>query len=323
LADGRIALLWNLPPRHKPSSSSRQELSIALSDDDAQTWSAPVIVAASYEPKGRASYPYLYERHPGELWITTMQGGLRMKINVADLNKGEIPKYTPPVIPPPMPGGIVMFGDSTTAIRPGNVDKVYAARIDEAFIKTGATISVHNAGIGGSNTRDAKNRLAHDVLVHKPKIVVMQFGINDSAIDVWRTPPATQSRVPLAEFESNLRSMVAQIQKQGAKVILMTANPLRWTGILREKYGRLPYLADKEDGFESPTLFRYNEALRKLAEELNLPLIDIHAAYPAYAAAHKKSVDELLLDGMHPNDLGHQLVAEKLMPVIKAQLMAK
>ena len=48
-----------------------------------------MIVAANYVPGGRVSYPYLYERKPGELWITTMQGGLRMKINVADLGAGE------------------------------------------------------------------------------------------------------------------------------------------------------------------------------------------------------------------------------------------
>lgn len=320
LMDGRIALLWNAPPRHKPDSpSSRQELSIALSADDAHSWSAPIVVAASYEPRGRASYPYLYERHPGELWITTMQGGLRMKINAADLSKEEIPKFTPPVIPPPKPGGIIMFGDSTTAERPGAVDKVYSKRIDEALEKTGSRFSVYNAGIGGNTTRDALKRLDRDVLAHKPKIVVMQFGINDSAIDVWKKPPATASRVPLAEFASNLRSMVAQTQKAGAKVILMTANPLRWTSRLKEMYGHAPYLPDQEDGFEYPTLLPYNAAVRKLAEELNLPLVDVHAAYAPFAASNKKSVDQILLDGMHPGDLGHQLVAEMLLPVIKAQ----
>ena len=99
LADGRIALLWNHPPRHAPTNgSSRAELSIAFSDDDAHTWSKPVVVAANYVGGGRVSYPYLYERKPGEFWITTMQGGLRMKINATDIDKAEIPVHVPPPV---------------------------------------------------------------------------------------------------------------------------------------------------------------------------------------------------------------------------------
>ena len=110
LADGRVALLWNAPPRHAPqNNTSRSELSLALSDDDGQTWSDPVVVAANYEGGGRVSYPYLYERRPGELWITTMQGGLRMKITLDRLDEGTIPVHVPPVAASPKPGGILLF----------------------------------------------------------------------------------------------------------------------------------------------------------------------------------------------------------------------
>jgi sialidase-1 len=109
LADGRIGLLWNAPPRHDPKSkSSRAELSLDLSADETSSWSQPVIVAANYMPCGRVSYPYLYERKPGELWITSMQGGLRMKINTADLRTGEITVFAPPIKATPKPGGIIM-----------------------------------------------------------------------------------------------------------------------------------------------------------------------------------------------------------------------
>lgn len=105
LKDGRIALLWNHPPRHKTDSgTSREELSLAFSSDECATWSKPMVVAASYDPGEspgkkappwvhQVAYPYLFERKPGELWITTMYGGVRMKINVADLPQGEIPIY--------------------------------------------------------------------------------------------------------------------------------------------------------------------------------------------------------------------------------------
>ena len=326
LTDGRIALLWNHPLRHAPENRrSREELSIAFSDDEARSWSKPVVIAGLYNKglhgskpfnygKGhRVSYPYLYERRPGELWITTMQGGLRMKINAADITKAEIPVYK---IPIPKPGGIVMFGDSTTATR-NNISKVYAERVRQALLSLGLRIPVINAGIGSNTTRDAKKRLARDVLNFKPRIVVMQFGINDSAIDVWKTPPATKPRIPLSEFRDNLRDMIRQCREQKAMVILMTTNPLRWTPKLKGLYGKHPYRVDAVDGLDSPSLALYNDAVVQLSQELKVPLVNIHAAYPEFAEAHNTDIDGLLLDGMHPNDLGHQLVTEKLMPLIE------
>ena len=316
LTDGRIALLWNAPPRHDPKSgASRSELSLAFSEDETATWSKPVIVAANHAPGGRVSYPYLYERKPGELWITTMQGDLRMKINVADLGAGEIPVFVPPPKAQPKPGGIIMFGDSTTAPR-GSV-KVYATRVEIALQSIGSSLSVSNSGVPSNTTAQARKRLQEEVLRHKPRIVVMQFGINDSAVDVWKKPPMTEPRVSLSPFIDNYRAMITEAQQQGAKVIVMTTNPLRWTSKLRELYGKPPYHADAEDGFESLNLTRYNDALRTLATELKVPLVDVHTAYPAFAEKHKTTIDAMLTDGMHPGDLGHQLVAELLAPAIR------
>jgi len=318
LADGRIALLWNAPPRHAPTNkTSRAELSLSFSEDETATWSPPVVVAANYEGGGRVSYPYLYERSPGELWITTMQGGLRMMLNTSDLGSGVIPVFKMPAAETPKPGGIIMFGDSTTAVRPGAVEKVYPVRVAEALQSIGSSLPVYNAGIGGNTTRDALKRVERDVLRHKPRVVVMQFGINDSAVDVWKSPPASEPRVPLAEYLENVRGLTAAVRKTGAKVILMTTNPIRWTSLLRDRYGRAPYDSESEEGFDSLTLAGYNEALRELAKELEVPLVDVRAAYPGSAAEKGTTVDGLLLDGMHPNDFGHELVADLLVPVIR------
>ncbi len=321
LADGRIALLWNHPPRHAPDNgSSREELSLAFSDDEARTWSSPVVVAANYGAGKRVSYPYLYERTPGEFWITTMQGGLRMKVQAGGLSAGQIPVYQPPPRVLPKPGGIIMFGDSTTALRPGAVQKVYSQRVQEALQSIGSSLTVANAGISSNTTRDARKRFQKDVLQYQPRIVVMQFGINDAAVDVWRKPPATEPRVSLADYEANLRALVKAAQQQKARVIFMTTNPLRWTSKLKDLYGQPPYRPEAEDGFEAPVLSRYNETLRKLAAELKILLVDVQAAYPDYARQHQTTVDALLVDGMHPGDLGHQLVAELLLPVIRDQM---
>ena len=114
LADGRLILLWNRSPVDKPFNlHSRAELSIAFSSDEAKTWSKPVVVSRRALQPGepyhaaRQSYPYVLERRPGVLWITTMQGGLRMRINAADITGEAWSK----------PRMIVAPGSSTTAPR--------------------------------------------------------------------------------------------------------------------------------------------------------------------------------------------------------------
>jgi len=102
LQSGRLVLVWNrlnpegkIFPKRSPDQASevsaswhREELSIAFSNDDAKTWNKPVVIAR--QEKGQLSYPYLFERRQGELWIIagfTFKNGwqdplpLRLKIN--------------------------------------------------------------------------------------------------------------------------------------------------------------------------------------------------------------------------------------------------
>ena len=97
-ASGRLLLLWNRPlPEGKdkwplsggdglwsdaPVSNHREELSLAFSDDEGKSWTKPVVIARQ---SGKwIAYPYAFEYRPGEFWITTMQGGLRIRLREKD-----------------------------------------------------------------------------------------------------------------------------------------------------------------------------------------------------------------------------------------------
>ncbi len=94
LASGRLLLVWNRPlpegrqtwPKRggdrlwseTPVSNHREELSLAFSEDDGQSWTKPVVIARQ---KGVSlAYPYVFEYQPGQLWLTTMQGGVRVQL---------------------------------------------------------------------------------------------------------------------------------------------------------------------------------------------------------------------------------------------------
>jgi hypothetical protein len=139
LRSGRLALLWNQlrpeaagqgQPRFRslaaleahPNAAAevqgswfREELSLAFSEDDGRTWTGPVVVARL--KGGQLSYPYLFERRPGELWISVDNAfktgwndpvPLRLKVSEADLltstGSGPVPgsaaAATGPVVAP-------------------------------------------------------------------------------------------------------------------------------------------------------------------------------------------------------------------------------
>lgn len=95
LESGRLVLVWNrrfpegadnFPMRggdrqwsEVANSNHRQELSISISEDDGKSWSEAVVLAKVRQSNNQVSYPYLFESSPGELWLTTMFGELRIK----------------------------------------------------------------------------------------------------------------------------------------------------------------------------------------------------------------------------------------------------
>jgi lysophospholipase L1-like esterase len=204
---------------------------------------------------------------------------------------------------------IVTFGDSTTA--PRGPLKVYSALLEQSLDSN--AFRVINAGAGGNTTELARKRFEADVLKQSPAIVVIQLGINDSMVDVKQG--RDKPRVSLDRYVENLTYFVTELRKINARVILMTPNSLRWTPQLKDIYGKPPYKVDDPDGL-NVTIRDYADAVRKLAAKEKLELVDVFAEYETYAKAAGKSEDDLLQDGMHPNDKGQKIVADKLIALI-------
>ena len=208
---------------------------------------------------------------------------------------------------------LVAFGDSTTARRDKDKVVVYATLLDKAFAAQNLSVKVVNAGIGGNNTTQGRTRFDRDVVAHKPSVVVIQFGLNDAAVDVWRNPPETSPRISEKQYEENLRGFVQTLKGKGSEVILMTPNPARWSEVLRKLYGKPPHRLDDPDGY-NVFVSRYAEVVRTLAREEKVTLIDIYDIFQKYGKESGQSVDDLLLpDGMHPNSKGHELIARLLL----------
>lgn len=215
---------------------------------------------------------------------------------------------------------IVAFGDSTTAVDDWSGLRIptYPGLLPGALVAYGVAARVVNAGICDTTTRDARERLDRDVRAHSPDLAVVQFGINDSWIDAGEG--RREPRLSRDEYRDNLRHIARTLVADGALVVLMTPNPMRWVAggyveVFRGHPGLLD--TDAERGIDA-LLDVYAQEVRDLARSESIPLVDVHAAFEEYGVEAGQSVHDLLMqdDGIHPNAAGQRLVCRVLAPAI-------
>lgn len=222
---------------------------------------------------------------------------------------------------------VVTLGDSTTASARDwapEIEEVYSDCLPRELAPHGLKVVVHNAGIGDTTTRDAVARLDRDVRPFHPALVVVQFGINDSWIDVDQG--RTRPRLTRAEYRRNLRTIIDRLRRDGSEVVVMTPNPMRWHDPFYIKgFREHPGLLDVEAtrGLDR-LLDLYAADARAVAARAGVPLVDVWRAFEDYGAQPGQRVDDLLLasDGIHPNQAGQHLVCRILAARI-AELTAR
>ena len=302
LASGRLALVYNRYRDPETRAGRREELSVAFSENDGVTWTAPQVIARNPVPAGARegaywiSYPYVFEPRPGTLWISTMQGPVRAVLREAD--------WAAPVAAP-LDGAatrIVVLGDSITrGARPGvPPTDIYAARLEAALRARGRAVRVHNVGIGSERTDLALARLERDVVAQRPDWVTVMYGTNDSWVDTGQT----ESRLGAETYATNLREIARRLQAAGIGVVLMTApkfgEQARRNGLGEDPNGRLALHMDR---------------CRAVARELRLPLVDHFAGWDERQRGGA-ALQAWTTDGVHPNADGHADLAHRMAAVL-------
>ncbi|NDC79180.1 MAG: lipolytic protein G-D-S-L family [Chitinophagia bacterium] len=208
-----------------------------------------------------------------------------------------------PSLPPGDSLVVVCLGNSTTAPRK-NLREAYPERLQYLLRSKGIPARVYNAGKGGSHAGtladNAFHRIAHgsdrfrnDALSLKPDWLVVAFGINDSWQDKGRgTPP----RIPLPRFRECLTAFVHSMDSIGGRTLILGPNPL----------------GDRYERFRKTQLDKYRRAARHVAHRTGALWVDKHPAFQRTCRQTGRPLDSLLLDGMHPNDEGHAIVASIL-----------
>jgi hypothetical protein len=117
------------------------------------------------------------------------------------------------------------------------------------------------------------------------------------------------------DYQLNLHHFIDRLERIGARVILMTPNASRWTPAIRERYGMPPYDPDDPWGFNLLNS-EYAESVRTMSAARKVPLVDVYRMYRESSDGARETADDLLLDGIHPNERGQRMVADRLLEQI-------
>lgn len=215
----------------------------------------------------------------------------------------------------------IISSEDLTQIRPSEINALQMAGEKLAIeINNKSIYGAHIIKLQSTQTKNLNKGLTAD-------IALIESGTNDCDYE-WNdvcTKPFSEitQKVPLADFKRIASEMVDTSRENKITPVLVTAPDLAipyWKeyitrGLDKEKIaqfiGHDPYvlLRNQEE---------YMEALRQIAKEKNVQLIDMRVEF-------RKTSDPMSLmckDGVHPNLEGHKLMADvfvKLLPEIKKE----
>lgn len=160
------------------------------------------------------------------------------------------------------------------------------------------------AGISGHKSDQMLARVDKDVIAKKPQWMTLSCGVND----VWHG----ERGVPLDAYKTNIRQIVEKAMAAEIKVVILTSTMIR----------------EDQANDLNQKLVGYNDFLRELAKEKNLPVADLNADMQTQVAALQAAGQKgntLTVDGVHMNTAGNMMMAEGILKAfgLNADQMAK
>lgn len=203
---------------------------------------------------------------------------------------------------------IVAFGDSVThgAVALGEMDyeTVYWNRLKKKILKIRdyVPVNVIDAGIGGITANKSLERIDSQVLVHKPDLIIICFGLNDVNNE-------------LDEYLSSLKIIFNRCKESGSDVIFMTPNMLN-TYVSKDTHeSLLDYAAVTAEFQNSGRMDTYIYAAIELAKEMGITVCDCYSKWKEISET--QDTTQLLANRInHPVRDMHELFANSLFKII-------
>lgn len=197
---------------------------------------------------------------------------------------------------------VLVFGDSITqgywAVERGWVDRIrkfYDARQFED-LRGRNEPTIFNLGVSADNTLDILKRIKNEVSArtrpaHREKpAVIVQIGVNDSSCE------PNEPQVPVFDYRKNLEQIINEIDSSTSQIIFVGSSACDESQTTPVAWG--------DHYYRNKQIKAYEDAMRQVAEDNNIAFIPVFNDF-------KKALDsgkELLADGLHPNEGGHEVI---------------
>lgn len=201
----------------------------------------------------------------------------------------------------PAPVKIAIIGDSTVCEYPEDApSRGWGHYIGESFKDN---VKIVNLAAGGRSTKSfIKEGRWTKTLAEKPQFILIQFGHNDS--HAKEKPEATDASTDYREY---LRQYVNEARGIGAVPVFVTP-------MLRRNY--------KPDGSLDDILQPYADAMKTVAAELKVPVVDLHTIsrelYLQLGPEKSRELENKPGDNTHFGEKGARAMAELVMSKLPA-----
>mmetsp|Transcript_18832 Transcript_18832/g.32159 ORF Transcript_18832/g.32159 Transcript_18832/m.32159 type:complete len:344 (-) Transcript_18832:359-1390(-) len=206
----------------------------------------------------------------------------------------------------------LLFGDSLT--ERGFAQGGWAAGLADTYMRK---VDVVNRGFGGYTSRCAlyiTDDLLKDATSKNTLLVTIFLGANDAAKPDG-PPHSARQHVPLAEFKSNLKKLVASIRAAGLKnIVILGVPPIHDKGRKDWQIKKMGEEAGKKMALDRTleSTKAYADASCEAAKELKIPCVDLYSSMQRVQDWGPR----LLVDGLHFTPAGNQHVLEALLDTL-------
>ena len=193
--------------------------------------------------------------------------------------------------------GIILFGDSVLFGTGASSRNNGCGRLLRHLLENPILIKSHNL----DTTNDAIDRIDRDILKENNySRVVVLFGNNDCRLKDINTP-----LVSIRDYRFNLKRIIHKIKSINKIPFLCNLQPISSDGF----FNIFPQMRDfiKMDSTPYAWQKEYSDICTQVANNEKIPLIDIRTPL-------ERNIQSILAaDGLHPNDLGHQIIAQQIL----------
>lgn len=193
---------------------------------------------------------------------------------------------------------VVFLGDSITDVKFNRRKRfsikgkdVYALQLKRIIKKRSKLIDVEIKGIASNRTYHVYDRLTSDCISLKPDVIIMLIGVNDA----WEHYVPENYPPLLRPLEPHTREIYRRIKMELPDTQVLYLMPFMIDAV-KEK---LPF---------HKILDEYREILKNIAIENGALILDLQDVFNK--AQKTIAPDKLAVDGIHPTNLGHKVIAD-------------